>query len=165
MKLFRREGYKIKKKVWALISIVLAIAVFTIIGINNDDEVYSEKNCPKGMISCVNAVTDKNSVKVVYGTSVYTRDGDFIHGDVFGDWERRLDVLKVDKNEIVTLEFFKNNPLNISGYQLDGSEREKEIDITQHTFIAPSKSGTYKYELFGEYSNGTVHHYLKIRVK
>ena len=154
-----------KKKVWTLISIVFAIAVFTIIALSKDDEVYSEKNCPKGMVSCVNAVTNKNSVKVVNGTSVYTRDGEFIHGDVF-DWERLLDdVLKVEKNEIVTLQFFNNNPLDISGYQLDGSEREKEIDVTQNTFNAPSKSGTYTYELFGEYSNGTVHHYLKIKVK
>lgn len=154
-----------KKKGWALISIVFAIAVFTIIGVSKDDEVYSKKNCPKAMVSCVNAVTDKNSVKVVNGTSVYTRDGDFIYGDVF-DWERLLDdVLKVNKNELVTLEFFNNRLLNISGYQLDGIEREKEIAITQNTFIAPSKSGTYTYELFGEYSNGTVHHYLKIKVK
>ena len=154
-----------KKKVWFITSIVLAVSVLTILGFFNNDEVYSEKNCPKGMVSCVNAVTDKNSVKVVNGTSVYTRDGEFIYGDVF-DWERLLDdVLRVYKKEIITLEFFNNNLLNISGYQLDGLEREKEIDITQNTFIAPSKSGTYTYELFGEYSNGTVHHYLKIKVK
>ena len=36
---------------------------------------------------------------------------------------------------------------------------------TQHTFIAPSKSGTYTYEFFGEYSNGILHPYLKIKVK
>lgn len=157
-----------KKKIWALIFIVFAIAVFTIIFVNKDDNVYSEENCLETYIPCVNAFTDKNIVKVFNGTSSLERgDGTFISGDFFkGDVERRqLDVLKVDRNEVVTLEFINKKPRNISVYQLDGVEKAKEINITQHTFIAPNKSGIYKYELFGEYSNGTVHHYLKIKVK
>lgn len=157
-----------KKKIWPLTFIVFAIAVFTIIFVNKDDNVYSEENCLKTYISCVNAFTDKNIVKVFNGTSSLERgDGSSIYADIFkGDVERRhLEVLKVDKNDVVTLEFINKKPRYISVYQLDEDDREKEIDITQHTFIAPNKSGIYKYELFGEYSNGTVHHYLKIKVK
>ena len=157
-----------KKKIWALTFIVFAIAVFTIIFVNKDDNVYSEENCLETYIPCVNAFTDKNIVKVFNGTSSLDRgDGTSIYADFFkGDVDRRqLEVLKVDINEVVTLEFINKKPQSISVYQLDGNEREKEIDITQHSFIAPDKSGIYKYELFGEYLNGNVHHYLKIKVK
>lgn len=157
-----------KRKTWSFAFIVLAIVLFTIIFVNKEDNVYSEENCLETYIPCVNAFTDKTTVKVLNGTSVLDRGGgNFIYGDFFkGDVERaKLDMLVAEKNEVVTLEFINNKPQTITVFQLDGEEREKEIAMTQHTFTVPNKSGTYKYELYGEYSNGTVHHYLKIKVE
>lgn len=157
-----------KKKIWASTFIVFALAVFTILFINEDDEVYSEENCLETYIPCVNAFTEQHTVKVFNGTSALDRgDGSFGYGDFFkGDVEReQLDVLKANKNEVITLEFINKKPRNMTVYQLDDDEREKEIKMNQYSFIVPDKSGMYKYELFGEYSNGTVQHYLKIKVK
>lgn len=157
-----------KRKTWSFTFILFATVVFLIVFLNKDDSVYSKENCLESTISCVNAFTNKDMVKVFNGTTVIDLgEGNFGYGDVLkGDLQReKLDVLVAEKNEVVTLEFINNKPLSINVYQLDGEERAKEITMTQDTFTAPNTPGTYKYELFGEYSNGTVHHYVKIKVK
>lgn len=157
-----------KKKFWTLSFIVSAIILFAIIFVNTEDNVYSKENCLESYIPCVNAFTDEHTVKVFNGTSsLDSGDGSFVYGDFFeGDVERaEVDVLIAEQNEVVTLEFINKKPQNISVFQLDGEEREQEIKMTQNTFTAPNQPGTYIYELYAEYSNGNVHHYLKINVK
>ncbi|TAA67904.1 hypothetical protein [Planococcus salinarum] len=157
-----------KKRIGILTFFILALSVFTIIFIDGDDGVFSEENCLETYIPCVNAFTEKEKVKVFNGTSVLDRGGgNFIYGDFFkGSIEReQLDVLKTGKSEVITLEFINKKPDNISVYQVIGDEKEIEIDMDKHSFIAPDKLGTYNYKLYGEYANGTVDHYLKIKVK
>ncbi|MGF7014039.1 hypothetical protein [Ornithinibacillus bavariensis] len=40
-----------------------------------------------------------------------------------------------------------------------------DIDLNTYTFTAPTKSGTFMYEIYGAYENAVVHHYLKIKVR
>ncbi|MDX1701206.1 MAG: hypothetical protein R3250_11340 [Melioribacteraceae bacterium] len=156
-----------KSKIWSLIFIGIVLTALIIYSVNNDDNIYSEENCSDTYWPCINAVADKNTIKVLNGTSSLERaDGTFVYGDVFmDDIERRLDVLIVGKDEVVTLDFINKNAKNLSLYLLPVEEKEKEIHITNYTFNVPHQSGVYQYELIGEYSNGTVHHYLKIKVK
>lgn len=157
-----------KKKVWLSAFFVFAIALFTIFFINKENEVYSEEKCLETHIPCLNAFSEKDKVKVINGTSALDQgNGHFVYGDFFeGDVEReKLDVLAAEKNGVVTLEFINKEPQNMTVYQLDGEEREKEIAMEEYSFIVPYKPGIYKYELFGEYANGTVQHYLKVKVK
>lgn len=157
----------LKKLIKISISLLLLGVIITSVYLNKDSKVYSEANCPERNIPCVNAFTVKNKIKLFNGTmSLERKDGTFMYGDVFKkEVERQQQVLVVEKNEVVTLEFINIKPLNIRVYQVGKEEREIELDVVQHAFSAPSKSGTYNYELLGEYSNGTVHHYVKLKVK
>ncbi|WP_047985666.1 hypothetical protein [Ornithinibacillus californiensis] len=141
---------------------------FELYEVNSENyHVYTVDNCPETYIPCVNAFTNSDAVKAFNGTSSLTReDGSMMFGDVFHeDIEKNLDTLKVDKNGAVTLDFITMNPDSFMVYLLDGNERVEEFESNQNTFHAPNEKGTYVYEVFGEYNNGTVHHYLKIKVK
>lgn len=157
----------LKKLIKVSITLLFLGVIITSVYLNKDTKVYSEANCPETNIPCVNAFTSKNKVKLFNGTVTLEReDGIFLHGDVFKeDVERQQQVLVVEKTELVTLEFINMEPQKISVYQVGKENREIELDVAQHAFYAPSKSGTYNYELLGEYSNGTVHHYVKLKVK
>ncbi|WP_010096561.1 hypothetical protein [Ornithinibacillus scapharcae] len=132
-----------------------------------ESDVYTSANCPEGYIPCVNAIAGSSAVKVFNGTSTLNReDGSMMMGDFFqGDIEKNLDTLKVNKSDMVTLEFINHDPNKLSVYMLEKEEKVKKVNIKQNAFTAPDKSGTYIYEIVGEYAHGIVNHYVKVRVK
>lgn len=140
---------------------------FRITDNNHDSDVYTSANCPEAYIPCVNAIAGSSAVKVFNGTSSLNReDGSMMMGDVFqGDIEDKLETLKVYKNAMISLEFINHDPEDLKLYMLEQDERVKEIDMDREAFQAPDKSGTYIYEIVGEYGHGIVNHYVKVRVK
>ncbi|GGA89782.1 hypothetical protein [Ornithinibacillus halotolerans] len=134
-------------------------------------DVFSKDDCPDTDDPCINAVTANHAVRVFSGTSVLEIENEngqirMTHGDFFGEIDEYLDTLEVTSNGDIMLDYINKVPEHLEVYFLDKDlERMEEVSLTKNTFNAPNKSGTYMFEIYGKYDNGTVHHYLEVKVK
>lgn len=157
------------KRVWVIAITISSLLLIIIIGLQNIQSVYSKSDCENSDIPCVNAISDIDAVKVMNGTSTFEfDDGRTIFGDVFEeDIKKKATNLEVKRDGEVELDFINHQPTSLSVYLLDGNERSTDIkvDSRQYSFIAPKKKGLFQYEIYAEYPNATVYHYLKITVR
>jgi hypothetical protein len=145
---------------------------FTINYGKKHSDIFTKDNCVDMYNPCINAVSDNHAVKTFNGTvALETEENEegqmrMIHGDNFGNIDKHLDILKTTSNSIIMLDYINKIPEHVEIYQLDKElERVEEVSLNKNTFKAPNESGTYTIEIYGKYDNGTVHHYLKVRVK
>ncbi|GIO27551.1 hypothetical protein [Ornithinibacillus bavariensis] len=158
------------RKIWIIPLIILVVIVATVVVFDRGKTIHSIEKCKETKFPCIYAVVGKEKVKVINGTSTFDQeDGTTIMmGDVFpDDIDNMLDTLKVKKKDLVTLDFLNQKPNHITVFQLKDYERldKVDIDLNTYTFTAPTTSGTFMYEIYGEYENAVVHHYLKIKVR
>jgi hypothetical protein len=167
----RKRGI-VMKNFWILPFLILLIIVISVIVMDGKRTIHSKEDCEDESIPCVKAISSINKVKVLNGTSSFEdnieKGTSMIIGDVsLKDLEKKFSPLKVEKEGLVTLEFVNQTPTNLSVSLLEDNKRSAEVVVDQnsYSFNAPEKTGTYLYEIYCEYENAKVYHYLKVKVK
>lgn len=73
-----------------------------------------------------------------------------------------VEVIQIEPNTDILIEIEQNPAQTV--FLWNGTNRDKEIKLTNNKFPAPSSQGRYVYEVFAEWPNGEVSYTLVVEV-